>query len=109
MPKYYRSCKLQGNEEKNCYVLHPKLYPNQEKEDEGKKNKDDTTATGDKAKEGDFQEQRFSGGGGKGNQNRRGFQKWNARGEIQEGENIINNNKSSVLDKEGEEQQKGET
>lgn len=27
LPKYYKNCKLQGHNEKKCFVLHPKLYP----------------------------------------------------------------------------------
>lgn len=34
MPKYCVHCKLQGNDEQRCYVLHPKLY---EKKLENKK------------------------------------------------------------------------
>ncbi|KAK4716560.1 hypothetical protein R3W88_014898 [Solanum pinnatisectum] len=34
MPKYCKNCKLQGHNEKECYVLHPELYPKEEVDDE---------------------------------------------------------------------------
>uniref|UniRef100_A0A0V0HML8 Putative ovule protein n=1 Tax=Solanum chacoense TaxID=4108 RepID=A0A0V0HML8_SOLCH len=40
MPKYCNSCKLQGHNEKECFILHPKLYPKEEEDEE--KNKDNT-------------------------------------------------------------------
>lgn len=27
LPKYCKSCKIQGHNEEQCYVLHPELYP----------------------------------------------------------------------------------
>lgn len=30
LPKYCKNCKLQGHNEKDCFVLHPKLYPKEE-------------------------------------------------------------------------------
>ena len=30
MPKYCKNCKLQGHNEKECFVLHPELYPKEE-------------------------------------------------------------------------------
>lgn len=39
MPKYCKKCKLQGHDENDCYVLHPELYPKEEKVVEGDKDK----------------------------------------------------------------------
>ncbi|KAG5630892.1 hypothetical protein H5410_002609 [Solanum commersonii] len=36
LPKYCKSCKIQGNNEKDCFVLHSELYP---KEDDNEKDK----------------------------------------------------------------------
>ncbi|KAK4732458.1 hypothetical protein R3W88_025446 [Solanum pinnatisectum] len=32
MPKYCKTCKLQGHNENECYVINPELYPQEEKE-----------------------------------------------------------------------------
>lgn len=41
MPKYCKNWKLQEHEENDYYDLHPKLYPKEEKEGEGEKDKKD--------------------------------------------------------------------
>lgn len=37
--KYYTTCMIQGHDKEQCYVLHPKLYPERKdnKEKEGEK------------------------------------------------------------------------
>lgn len=75
MPKYCKRCKLQGHNENKCYVIHPKLYPKQEKEadkeevmtEDINKNKDNPAVTTEdkKATEKEFQVQR--GGQGRAN------------------------------------------
>ncbi|KAK4718618.1 hypothetical protein R3W88_016956 [Solanum pinnatisectum] len=32
VPKYCKTCKLQGHNERECFVIHPELYPKEEKE-----------------------------------------------------------------------------
>ncbi|KAG5585127.1 hypothetical protein H5410_045561 [Solanum commersonii] len=32
VPKYCKTCKLQGHNEKECFIIHPELYPKEEKE-----------------------------------------------------------------------------
>ncbi|KAH0640411.1 hypothetical protein KY285_036997 [Solanum tuberosum] len=39
LPKYCKSCKLQGHNEKECFVIHPELYPTQEDTEKSGKNK----------------------------------------------------------------------
>lgn len=39
MPKYCNTCKLQGHNEKECFIFHPKLYSVEEDEEEKKSNK----------------------------------------------------------------------
>lgn len=39
IPKYCKNCKLQGHNEKECYVLHPELYPKEEQAKWNQKNK----------------------------------------------------------------------
>ncbi|KAG5629516.1 hypothetical protein H5410_001233 [Solanum commersonii] len=34
VPKYCKTSKLQGHNEKDCYVIHPELFPQEEKKDE---------------------------------------------------------------------------
>lgn len=47
LPKYCKSCKIQGHDEEQCYVLHPELYPKKQKEEDKtadeKKNEKDKT------------------------------------------------------------------
>lgn len=43
MSKYCNNCKLQGHAQTDCYMLHPELYSKEEREDDGKKNKVETT------------------------------------------------------------------
>ncbi|WMV48459.1 hypothetical protein MTR67_041844 [Solanum verrucosum] len=38
VPTYCKSCKIQGHNEQQCYVIHPELYPKKDGED-GEKNK----------------------------------------------------------------------
>lgn len=33
LPKYCKTCKLQGHDEQGCYVLHPELYQKKEETD----------------------------------------------------------------------------
>ncbi|KAK4706309.1 hypothetical protein R3W88_034132 [Solanum pinnatisectum] len=76
IPKYCKTCKLQGHNEKECYVLHPELYPKEEeqKEENDKSIKDKKTDMGTQKeieekgehKKNEFQEQRNRGGGGRG-------------------------------------------
>lgn len=35
IPKYFTTCKLQGHNEKECCVLHPKLFTQMEQAEEG--------------------------------------------------------------------------
>ncbi|KAH0712533.1 hypothetical protein KY289_008492 [Solanum tuberosum] len=39
VPKYYNNSKLQGHNEKECFVLHPELYPKEEEHAENYMNK----------------------------------------------------------------------
>lgn len=34
--KYCKTCKLQGHSEKECFIIHPKLYPKDKEEEEKK-------------------------------------------------------------------------
>lgn len=34
LPKYFKSCKIQGHDEEHCFVLHPELYRKNEKEED---------------------------------------------------------------------------
>ncbi|XP_049378160.1 uncharacterized protein LOC125842928 [Solanum stenotomum] len=34
VPKYYKFCKLQGHNEKECVIIHPELYPKEENKEE---------------------------------------------------------------------------
>ncbi|KAH0650073.1 hypothetical protein KY284_029985 [Solanum tuberosum] len=34
--KYCTTCKLQGHDEKACYILHPELYPKEDKDNKDK-------------------------------------------------------------------------
>lgn len=61
MFKYYKKCKVQGQDENECYVLHPKLYPKEEKTSEDKKEKVDGGTEQRKEVEGDFQDQKSKG------------------------------------------------
>lgn len=38
LPKYCKNCKLQGHNEKECFVLHPELYPKGEEEEKKEEN-----------------------------------------------------------------------
>ncbi|XP_049344712.1 uncharacterized protein LOC125809115 [Solanum verrucosum] len=42
VPKYFKTCKLQGHNEKECLILHQKLYPKDETEEEGDKEYENT-------------------------------------------------------------------
>ncbi|KAK4733469.1 hypothetical protein R3W88_007730 [Solanum pinnatisectum] len=43
LPKYCNTCKLQGHNEKECFIIHPELYPKEDEEEiYGKKNNDNT-------------------------------------------------------------------
>lgn len=37
VPKYYKECKLQGHNEKECYAIHTELYPKDDVEEEEEK------------------------------------------------------------------------
>ncbi|KAK4731188.1 hypothetical protein R3W88_024176 [Solanum pinnatisectum] len=36
VPKYCTACKLQRHNEKACYILHPELYPKEDKDNKDK-------------------------------------------------------------------------
>ncbi|KAK4726526.1 hypothetical protein R3W88_031443 [Solanum pinnatisectum] len=114
MPKYCKNCKLQGHNEKECFVLHPELYP-KEDEDEGttKKQMDEKDKTNnegigkqiethDKTKERieAFQEHRKKVGGGRNRFNYKGgpLQKWSQKEGRKEVDNVVNENKYSALE-----------
>lgn len=42
MPKYCTTCMIQGQDESQCYVLHPELYPDKKenKKEEGKESEE---------------------------------------------------------------------
>lgn len=61
MFKYCKKCKVQGHDENKCYVLHPKLYPKEEKTFEEEKDKVDGGIEQRKEAEGHFQEQKSKG------------------------------------------------
>ncbi|KAH0641898.1 hypothetical protein KY289_032872 [Solanum tuberosum] len=37
VPKYCKTCKLQGHNEKEHFIIHPDLYPKEEDEEENKR------------------------------------------------------------------------
>ncbi|WMV24739.1 hypothetical protein MTR67_018124 [Solanum verrucosum] len=47
VPKYCQSCKIQGHNEQQCYIIHPELYPKEGGESGGKKNKEEELHDGD--------------------------------------------------------------
>ncbi|KAH0666514.1 hypothetical protein KY285_027720 [Solanum tuberosum] len=47
VPKYCKTCKLQGHNEKECYVIHPELFP-QDKQTEEKEQKQDNKNKGER-------------------------------------------------------------
>lgn len=49
-PKYCKNCKLQGHNKKDCFVIHPELYPKKEKK-EGEEQKLDQNNEEDKKKQ----------------------------------------------------------
>lgn len=47
VPKYYKTCKLERHDEKQCFVIHPELYPQEEEEVEYKAdNKEEVKVNG---------------------------------------------------------------
>lgn len=100
VPKNCKTCKLRGHNAKECFIIHPELYPKEE-EEENKENKEDDKKKGNlagekkegndttkedkgKTKQGEnteFQEQKRKKGSRKGRQNHRGRMemRWNLR------------------------------
>ncbi|KAG5631116.1 hypothetical protein H5410_002833 [Solanum commersonii] len=86
VPKYCKTCKLQGHDEKAYYVMHPELYPKEEKE------KQDETEVGE--------EQRQKNGFGREQQHKRVWvtQQWNKRLMPQEEGGVKALNKFNALE-----------
>lgn len=93
LAKYYKICKLQGHNEKDCFIIHLELYLKKEESDDTKKgnskkmqdNKDDDEEQKridkEKAwqeKEEGFKEQNKRGKNKRGNHHRRGRYEWNS-------------------------------
>ncbi|XP_049359160.1 uncharacterized protein LOC125823817 [Solanum verrucosum] len=82
LPKYCKNCKLQGHNEKECFVLHPELYPKEEDVSE---------------KEATAKEKMKKDGG----------QRWNHKEKAKEETNVILGNKFDALtEEEGKEESK---
>lgn len=111
VPKYYKSCKIQGHNEHQCYVLHPELYPKKslkENEKEGKganKGKGD----GEKGQEeetGKAKEQKDKTDKQKGGQSDKTKHMGNRRGLIQQTTVVGINNQFEALKKKQNEEEK---
>ncbi|KAM3199687.1 hypothetical protein P3L10_032047 [Capsicum annuum] len=70
VPKYCKECKLQGHNEKECYFIHPELYPKEDNEEVDEqedtesqrgqaKNKEKLANTEDKSKAKGTEEEEF--------------------------------------------------
>ncbi|KAH0716807.1 hypothetical protein KY290_013066 [Solanum tuberosum] len=129
VPKYCKTCKLQGHNEKDYYVIHPELFPQDEQKEEkeqkqdNKENKgergnqaDGKCANGKKQEQGDrvqednerntnFREQRRRYGYEKGYQiqNRMTAQVWNVR-TSQVNAEVTTKNKFGALEREDDKQ-----
>ncbi|KAG5581764.1 hypothetical protein H5410_052391 [Solanum commersonii] len=45
VPKYCNTCKLQGHNKKECFIIHPELYPKEDEEEIVRKKNNDNTET----------------------------------------------------------------
>uniref|UniRef100_A0A0V0ITN9 Putative ovule protein n=1 Tax=Solanum chacoense TaxID=4108 RepID=A0A0V0ITN9_SOLCH len=124
VPKYCKTCKLQGHNERECFVIHPELYPKEEDEvvviaygtEKGKelfggvKGTENTHGTAGEIKiskeesnkcgGSEFNEQRKKNGYGRGRVFNRGDKReqvWNPKNYPAKEQNIITNNKYEAL------------
>uniref|UniRef100_M1DKD4 Uncharacterized protein n=1 Tax=Solanum tuberosum TaxID=4113 RepID=M1DKD4_SOLTU len=111
VPKYCTTCKLQGHDEKACYILHPELYPKEDKDNkdkvlEGGKEDDKGKGTDIKGQQNEdeqiFKEHRLKNRFGRGVQQKRTgvTQQWNKKIRPQEEGVVITVNKFTALEVE---------
>ncbi|KAH0655661.1 hypothetical protein KY285_030543 [Solanum tuberosum] len=133
--KYCRSCKLQGHNEKDCYIIHPELYPQEENEEEvgkeqeqkgetnhqGEQKEEITNTVEDNAKEKkdkgkksediEFKEHRGRSGYRRGNYNQRRKPKqvWNQKPHQERNSKVDTKNQFRALEEDMEAAQKHNT
>uniref|UniRef100_A0A0V0HWA5 Putative ovule protein n=1 Tax=Solanum chacoense TaxID=4108 RepID=A0A0V0HWA5_SOLCH len=112
VPKYCKTCKLQGHDEKECFIIHPELYPKEEDEEANKRENKNTEGEMEQEEEGTersrkgkgkigesnaFQEQRRKNGYRKGGFFLRGKLErvWNPK--QQQNDQVITTNKFEAL------------
>lgn len=110
IPKYCKSCKIQGHDEHQCYVLHPELYPKEspkENKEEGKganKGKGDGEK-GQKEEVGKFKELKDKTDKQKGGQSDKAKLMGNRKGIIQQTTGVgIDNQFEALKEKQNEEE-----
>ncbi|KAH0665726.1 hypothetical protein KY290_027962 [Solanum tuberosum] len=107
VPKYCKSCKLQGHNEKECFIIHPELYPKEDEKEVEKIEKRESTRGEPKQGESNaFTEQRRKNGNGRGsfpNKGGKRAQVWNPKNNQARDQNIETNNKYEALEEEKDE------
>lgn len=101
--KYYKSCKIQGHDEQQCYVLHSNLYPKVPPKDTKVED-----AGNNKEGEGKDKQQPVGEGNGKAQKGRRnnnkagnddkGKQTWDRRGLIKQAQGVVTTNTFKALE-----------
>ncbi|WMV41340.1 hypothetical protein MTR67_034725 [Solanum verrucosum] len=113
VPKYCKNCKIQGHNDQECYVIHPELFPKDQKEGGTEKETGEDKRLAEQLKEGPrvgeqqqpkakdqagFKEQKNRRGGGWRSQDRgKPEQIWNKKNIQQERVEIVTENKFGAL------------